>query len=62
MAHANLGQIDKASLYVSKYNERMEQVGRKGGPEKLDGGESPAFVKYYNERYLPEWRKAGLPE
>jgi hypothetical protein len=29
---------------------------------KLNGSESLGWVKYYNERYLPEWRKAGLPE
>jgi hypothetical protein len=40
----------------------MAQTGRKSEIEKLDGTESPTFVKYYNERYLPEWRKAGLPE
>jgi TolB-like protein len=62
MAHANLGQIDKATQYAKEYKQRMEQLGRKGGIEKLDGTESPAYVKYYNERYLPEWRKAGLPE
>ena len=61
-ASANLGQTEKAALYVNEYNRRIAQLGRKSGIERLDGSESAALVKYYNEHYLPEWRKAGLPE
>ena len=61
-ASANLGQTEKAALYVNEYNRRIAQLGRKSGMERLDGSESAALVKYYNEHYLPEWRKAGLPE
>jgi TolB-like protein/Tfp pilus assembly protein PilF len=62
MAHANLGQMDKAAQYANEYKQRMEQLGRTGSIDKLDGSETPTYVKYYNEHYLPEWRKAGLPE
>jgi len=62
MAYSNLGQMDKAAQYANEYKQRVAQPGQKRGPGKLDGDESPAWVKYYNERYLPEWRKAGLPE
>ncbi|MBC7404130.1 MAG: hypothetical protein H7252_00355 [Cytophaga sp.] len=62
MAYANVGQMDKARKCANEYTQRVGQLGRKGEIRKLDGGESPSFVKYYNERYLPEWRKAGLPE
>lgn len=62
MAHANLGQMDKAQQNAGEYRRRVEQIGRKGEISKLEGTESPAWVKYYNERYLPAWRKAGLPE
>jgi hypothetical protein len=40
----------------------VEQLGLKKNFSKLDGNEPAAWVKYYNEHYLPEWRKAGLPE
>jgi hypothetical protein len=62
MAYANLGQVEKATRYTNEYRQRAAEFGQKGGVEKLDGTESPAYAKYYNERYLPEWRKAGLPE
>jgi tetratricopeptide (TPR) repeat protein len=62
MAYANIGQMDKATQYANEYKQRVAQLGRKGGPGKIDGSESPAYVKYYNDQYLPEWRKAGLPE
>jgi tetratricopeptide (TPR) repeat protein len=62
MAHANLGQMDKARQNTNEYKRRVEQLGRKGSISKLEGTESPAWVTYYNERYLPAWRKAGLPE
>ena len=62
MAHANLGHMDNAARYVSEYKRRVGELGQKDGIEKLDGSESPAYVRYYNEHYLPEWRKAGLPE
>jgi tetratricopeptide (TPR) repeat protein len=62
MAHANLGQMDKAHEYANEYKRRMEQTGRNAAITKLEGTESPAWVTYYNERYLPAWRKAGLPE
>jgi TolB-like protein/Tfp pilus assembly protein PilF len=61
-ASGNLGQTEKAALYVNEYQHRMVQLGRKNGLYRLDGSESPAWVKYYNEHYLPEWRKAMLPE
>jgi tetratricopeptide (TPR) repeat protein len=62
MASANLGQTDKAARYVNEYKRRVAELGQKGGLDKLDGSESATFLKYYNERYVPEWRKAGLPE
>jgi predicted Zn-dependent protease len=61
-AHANLGQMDKATQYASEYKQRIEKTGRKAGIAKLEDAVSPAFVKYYNEHFVPEWRKAGLPE
>ncbi len=62
MAYSNLGQMDKASHYANEYRQRASAAGRMGGIEKLYGNELPARVSYYNERYAPEWRKAGLPE
>ncbi|MCV2362145.1 tetratricopeptide repeat protein [Paucibacter sp. DJ1R-11] len=63
MAYANLGQMDKARQYVDEYKRLIKTSQNTGiGFEKIDGSESPAYVKYYNEHYLPEWRKAGLPE
>ncbi|ALT77934.1 hypothetical protein AT984_12850 [Paucibacter sp. KCTC 42545] len=63
MAHANLGQMDKARQYADEYKRLVKANPNNGySLEKLDGSESPAYFKYYNEHYLPEWRKAGLPE
>ncbi|MCV2350669.1 tetratricopeptide repeat protein [Paucibacter sp. Y2R2-4] len=61
MAYSSLGQMDKARQYTNQYKQLVE-IGQSPGIEKIDGSESPAYVKYYNEHYLPEWRKAGLPE
>jgi adenylate cyclase len=61
-AYSNLGQTQKAAHYVDEYKHRLVQLGRNGAVQRLDGSDSPAWVKYYNEHYLPEWRKAGLPE
>jgi tetratricopeptide (TPR) repeat protein len=62
MAYANLGRMDMARQYADKYKQRVGELGVTANIYKLNGSESPAFVKYYNEHILPEWRNAGLPE
>jgi TolB-like protein/class 3 adenylate cyclase len=62
MAYSNKGDRQSASRYVAEYQKRAGPLGLKG----IDGdppspGTPPAYLKYYRDHYLPEWKKAGLP-
>ena len=60
MAYSNLGQPDKARQHADDYKRRMKEAGVSNIAPTLDGTEPAAYAKYLNERYLPEWKKAGL--
>ncbi|MDQ2735996.1 MAG: tetratricopeptide repeat protein, partial [Pseudomonadota bacterium] len=59
MAYSNKGDRQSASRYVAEYQKRATAQGVKGiesnGPSP---GSPPAFLKYYHDRFLPEWKKA----
>lgn len=62
MAYSNKGDMQNAARYVAEYRKRANAQGVKGiesGPPPP--GSPPAAQKYYRDRFLPQWRKAGLP-
>ena len=62
MAYSNKGDRQSASRYVAEYQKRVAAQGFKGIESNAPApGSSPAYLKYYHERYLPQWKKAGLP-
>ncbi len=62
MAYSNKGDRQSASRYVAEYQKRAPSQGFKGIESNAPSPESPpAFLKYYYDRFLPEWKKAGLP-
>lgn len=62
MAYSNKGDRQSASRYVAEYQKRAIALGLKGIESNAPSPESPpAFLKYYHDRFLPEWKKAGLP-
>ena len=62
MAYSNKGDTRNASRYVAEYRKRASARGVKGIESKAPSpGSPPAFLKYYHDRLLPEWKKAGLP-
>ncbi len=62
MAYSNKGDRQSASRYVAEYRKRATAQDLKGIESNAPSPESPAaFLKYYHDRLLPEWKKAGLP-
>ena len=62
MAYSNKGDQRNAARYVAEYQKRASAQGVKGIKSNAPSPESPpAFLKYYHERFLPQWKKAGLP-
>ena len=63
MAYSNKGDRPNAERYVAEYKRLANELGLKGGIQSYAPipGSPPAVVKYYNEHWLPEWQKAGLP-
>jgi len=62
MAYSNKGDRTNASRYVAEYRKRALEQGFKGIQSLEPTPETPApYAKYFNERFLPEWKKAGLP-
>ena len=63
MAYSNKGDRPNAARYVAEYQRLASEQGLKVGIQVYAPrpGSPPAVVKYYNERWLPEWKKAGLP-
>ena len=62
MAYSNKGDTGNASRYVAEYKKRASAQGVKGIESNPPSpGSPPAFLKYYHDRLLPEWKKAGLP-
>ena len=62
MAYSNKGDTTNAAIYAAEYRRRATVAGSKGiDAEVLSPGTPAAYVKYWNERYVPEWKKAGLP-
>ena len=62
MAYSNKGDGPSASRYVAEYQKRAAEQGFKGIQSLTPAPETaPAYTKYYNERFLPDWKKAGLP-
>ena len=62
MAYANKGDKQTAARYVAEYQKRATAQGFKGIESNPPSpGSPPAFLKYYYEQYVPEWKKAGLP-
>jgi TolB-like protein/thioredoxin-like negative regulator of GroEL len=62
MAYSNKGDRQNASRYVAEYQKRAPSQGFKGIESNAPSPDSPpAFLKYYYDRFLPEWKKAGLP-
>jgi adenylate cyclase len=62
MAYSNKGDRRSASRYADEYKKRAFAQGVKGiESDPLSPGSAPAYLKYYHDRLLPEWKKAGLP-
>jgi len=62
MAYSNKGDTRNASRYVAEYHKRASAQGVKGIESNAPSpGSPPAVLKYYHDRLLPEWKKAGLP-
>ena len=63
MAYSNKGDRPNAARYVAEYQRLASEQGLKVGIQVYAPrpGSPPAVIKYYNERWLPEWKKAGLP-
>ena len=62
IAYSNKGDRPSASRYVAEYRKRATVQGVKGIESNAPSPESPpAFLKYYNDQFLPQWKKAGLP-
>ncbi|MCE9658754.1 MAG: adenylate/guanylate cyclase domain-containing protein [Burkholderiales bacterium] len=62
IAYSNKGDRRGASRYVAEYQKRATAQGFKGIESDAPSPESPpAYLKYYYEQYLPQWKKAGLP-
>ena len=62
MAYSNKGDRQNASRYVTEFQKRAVAQGFKGiESNPPPPGSPPAYVKYYQDRLLPEWKKAGLP-
>lgn len=62
MAYSNNGDRQNASRYVAEYQKRATAQGLKGIESNPPSpGRPPAFMKYYHDRFLPEWKRAGLP-
>ena len=59
MAYSNKGDTANAAIHAAEYRRRVTED---NFIEVLRPGAPAAFVKYWNERYVPEWKKAGLPE
>jgi TolB-like protein/class 3 adenylate cyclase len=62
MAYSNKGDRQSASRYVAEFQKRAGPLGIKGIESSPPSpGSPPAYLKYYHDHYLPEWKKAGLP-
>ena len=62
MAYSNKGDRQGASRWVAEFRKRAAAQGFKGIDSNAPSpGSPPAYLKYYHERFLPEWKKAGLP-
>jgi len=62
MAYSNKGDRTRASRYVAEYQKRAAAQGFNGVDANAPSPDSPpAFLKHYYERFLPQWKKAGLP-
>ncbi len=62
MAYSNKGDRQSASRYVAEYRKRATEQDLKGIESNAPStGSAPDFLRYYNNRFLPEWKKAGLP-
>ena len=62
MAYSNKGDRAGASRYAAEYRKRATPQDLKGIDSNPPPPESPqALLKYYHERLVPQWKKAGLP-
>lgn len=62
MAYSNKGDTQKAARYVAEYRKRATAQGVKGLESNAPSPASPpAAQRYYRDRLLPDWKKAGLP-
>lgn len=62
IAYSNSGDALKSREYVSQYKKLVAITGYKSIDENPLPPQAPeALKKYYRERFVPEWKKAGLP-
>jgi tetratricopeptide (TPR) repeat protein len=62
MAYSNKGDRTSAARYVAEFQKRAVRQGFKGiDSDPPSPASTPAYLKYYHDRFLPEWKKAGLP-
>ena len=62
MAYSNKGDRPGASRWVAEFRKRAAAQGFKGIDSNAPSpGSPPAYLKHYYDRFLPEWKKAGLP-
>ena len=62
IAYSNKGDRQSASRYVAEYQKRASAQGFTGIESNAPSPESrPAYLKYYYDHFLPQWKTAGLP-
>lgn len=61
MAYANKGDVAKSATYVEEYRKRAASAGVQGPRFKPGPHGPPAYVAYFHDKLLPDWKRAGLP-
>jgi tetratricopeptide (TPR) repeat protein len=62
MAYSNKGDRKRASRYIAEYEKCAAAQGIGGIEGNAPSPDSPpAFLRYYYEQFLPQWKKAALP-
>jgi TolB-like protein len=62
IAYSNKGDRQRAARYVAEYRKRADAQGFKGIESNPPSpGSPPAYLKYYHDQFVPQWKKAGLP-
>lgn len=60
MAYSNKGDVDNARIHAAEFH-RLEPDYPGIATKKVPINATAAYFKYFETRYVPEWKKAGLP-